>query len=67
MIPAHESKHEALSRRIANDLQRIFDRLGAANVELHATLDAKPRFIQSRDCSCEFDPFRVQILTGQLR
>ena len=59
VIPAHESKNETFSGRIANDLQRIFDRLGAANVELHATLDAKPRFIQSRDCS-----FRCARCTG---
>src|SRR5438874_13405193 len=67
VVATHEGEDQILARRVAHDLQRVFNRLCAADVEMNTPLNAKLGLVESRDGRREFDLFRVQILAGELR
>src|SRR5262249_41054957 len=60
VVPAHEGEHEALAGRVSDDLHRVFDRLGAADVEVDTSVDTEPRGVQACDRRCQLDLFRVE-------
>ncbi len=67
VIPAHERKHQILAGRIADDLQRILNRLRAADVEMNAPLAAELRLVEPRERGGQLHFLRMEVLTRQLR
>src|SRR3984893_10616063 len=68
VIAALEGEHQALAvPGVADELQRIFHRLRAADVEMHAALEAEFSFGILRDRRGKLDLLAVEILACDLR
>src|SRR5262249_38484025 len=68
VIAALEGEHQALAvRGVAHELERILDRLRAADVEVHPALEPELRFRVARDQRGELDLLAVQVLARDLR
>src|SRR5947209_572168 len=67
VVAAHEGEDQILARRVAHDLEAVFNRLRAADIEVYAALQAELRLVQTRDGRRQLDLLRVQVLTRQLR
>jgi hypothetical protein len=68
VIAALEGEHQALAiAGIADELQRILDRLCTADIEVDAALLAELGFGVLRDQRRELDLLAMQILAGDLR
>ena len=68
MIAALEGEHQAFAvAGVADDLQRVLDRLGAADVEVDAALVAELGLGVLGDHRGQFDLLAVQVLRGDLR
>src|SRR6266545_296531 len=68
VIAALEGEHQAFSvRGIAHELERILDRLRAADVEMHADLETELGLGIARDQGGELDLLAMEILARHLR
>ncbi len=67
MVTALERQHMLPPRALAHELQRVLDRLRAANVELHPPLHAEAALDALADHLGELDLFTMEILAGELR
>src|SRR5262249_46266724 len=68
VIAALEGEHQALAvRGVAHELERVLDRLGAADVEMHAALEAEFLLGIACDQRGELDLLAVQVLARGLR
>jgi hypothetical protein len=68
VIAALEGEHQALAvLGVAHELERILDRLGAADIEVHPTLGAELALGILRDQRRELDLLAMEILAGDLR
>src|SRR5262245_4749949 len=68
VIAALEGEHQALAAlEVAHQLEAVFDRLAATNVEMHAALAAEFLLGVAGDDGRQLDLFAVQILACNLR
>src|SRR5262249_10509509 len=67
VITTHECKDQVFAGSIAHDLERVFDRLRATDVEMRASFQAEFGLVQSCDGGRQLYLFSMQILTGELR
>src|SRR5215475_2594740 len=68
VIAALEGEHQRLApARVAHELERILNRLRAADIELDATLHGPGALDPPRDAGGELDLFAVKILACKLR
>src|SRR5262249_32925535 len=68
VIAALEREHETLAvRGVAHQLERILDRLRAADVEVHPSLERELLLGVARDQRGELDLLAVQVLARDLR
>jgi hypothetical protein len=68
VITALEGEHQTLAvRGIAHELERILDRLGAADIEMHPALAAEFPLDILADGGRQLDLLAVEVLRGDLR
>ena len=67
MIAALERKHALAARILAHELQRVLDRLRAADIEVDAALHPERPLDALAEHRRELDLFAVQVLAGELR
>src|SRR6185295_2205523 len=68
VVAALEGKHQTLAvLEVAHELQAVFDRLTAADVEMDATLAAEFLLRVAGNDGGELDLFAMQVLAGDLR
>src|SRR5579862_3175550 len=66
VIAAHEREDEVLAGGVTDDLERILDRLRAADIEVHAASLTELRLVQTADGRGQLYALRMEVLRGQL-